>query len=162
MRLTRASLSLTGTGVVIAAALTGCAVQQAPYDLQAEDVAGFWVLEGIPNEASISMAKDGSFEAASWPANVLCAAAGANTVDEVAWDRPVDFSGTWRMPVEGSPSLLLFSTDSSACSNPTWTLQVWEVGADQYKIEVFLDSVVDPDAAGDDQVLWISKVSPDE
>ncbi|WP_435749020.1 hypothetical protein [Microbacterium sp. PMB16] len=153
-------------GIVAAATVTTClllvltaCVASAPADdLTSDEVVGEWALEAGDHTATISMAEDGTFVARSWPSNLLCVPTRATTVDDLEWDDPLTVHGTWQQG-ENFPSLLILMADQATCSGPTWAFDVWEFGAGDYRAQVFLDGVSDPEAAGNDQSVWISRSS---
>lgn len=157
MKSRKSLFSLFFGALFFGAFLTGCAGGVVANDLDANDVAGVWRVDGGESDAMLSISADGSFSAKSWPENLLCSAAGARDRGDVARAKTIEFTGKWQAPDRGAPYMLLFSVDSATCTNSAWALDVWEFDGGQYKMEVFLDSVVDPDTARDDQVLWISK-----
>ncbi|WEK61152.1 MAG: hypothetical protein P0Y60_17905 [Candidatus Microbacterium colombiense] len=130
-------------------------MQSEAEHLTTADVSGTWDLEGADKGATLSMSDDGAFLAESWPANLLCAPTGAATIDDLAWDDPVTVSGTWQVGKQAT-SLLILMPDGEICK-ATWALKVWEFGEGEYRIELILDGVANPEDAKDDQVAWITK-----
>lgn len=159
MRLRRVAIGAALTAGLVMV-LSSCGALAPADDLTTENVLGEWKLGAGGSTATISMHQDGGFVARSWPSNLLCSPSGATTVGDLEWDDLLTIRGTWQQGTD-FPSLLILMPDEGMCSGASWLFDVWEYGTGDYRIQVFLDGVRDPESASDDQSVWISKVPAD-
>lgn len=103
------------------------------------------------------IAEDGTFAASSWPRNLLCSARSADSLGDLDWEDRVDFGGSWRSVSPDLVYSLVFSIESGDCARTGWSSNVWNSGSGELELKIFLDSVMDPDSATDDQIFWIRK-----
>lgn len=136
----------------------GCGVSRAAYEVTTEDLAGTWVFAGESHEAQLTFAQDGTYEAGAWPKGLICSAPGAWKTTDVDWGDLVQFTGTWRIPDEASPYLILFSIDSDECSGDSWTADVWHNDFGPLEMSIYLPSA-DPADLVENQFLSLVKTS---
>lgn len=153
-------VSVAAATAVLVMVLTGCGPQSEAHDLTREDIVGVWSLQVDRSDATISMNGDGTFVARSWPENLLCREAGALKLDDLEWENPSTIHGTWQSGRD-FPYLLFLTSDEESCGNASWIFKVWEFGEKDYRFQVFLDGVRDPESASEDQSVWISKIPTD-
>lgn len=144
--------------VVFMMSLTvGCAPRDIAYGVSVDDLSGAWEAGHENTEISLNLAEDGTFTAQGWPSELICSERGAQRLEDLDWENTFNFEGRWETVSSDLTHSLVFSVLDFPCDDSGWNSYVWSQSEDELFLKVFLGSVMDPDSASADQVLWLRK-----
>jgi hypothetical protein len=148
-----AAVAVLAVGIL----LVGCIPRDIAYDVERSSLHGVWRVAYDGADVSLILASDGTFTVEGWPRDLICQPSRVESMEELDWQDPVSFEGSWGAASSELTYALDFSIDDPECGTRAWNSYVWSDGLGGLSLKVFLDSVSDADTASSDQVVWLRK-----